>query len=182
MPATKHVKTKITLVGDKAVGKTSLIRRFVLDQFGDEYLLTLGAKIMKKTLQVPFLYQDLVIEIDMAIWDIMGQERFRDIVRDAYFPGTSGVIAVVDLTRRETLEGIPEWIRDVREVSGPVPTILAVNKKDLANQAAFGAAEIVAVSRDVGCEVLSTSAKTGENVPEAFERLATLVSTRYLGI
>src|SRR5437660_10384449 len=92
----KHVKAKVCLVGDVAVGKTSLIRRFVQDEFDDRYIATLGAKVTKKTIKVD--WKDGPTRRDMMRGDIMGEKGFRALLRDAYFEGSHGVIAVCDLT------------------------------------------------------------------------------------
>jgi len=103
-------------------------------------------------------------------------------MKEAYFYGASGILAVVDRTNRASLDGIGEWFTVVREVAGPVPAVLAVNKNDLAAQAAFGTAETGEAARRLGCDVLLTSAKTGENVERAFERLGDLVVHRQLAL
>jgi small GTP-binding protein len=182
MPIEKHIKVKIALVGDKAVGKTSLIRRFVTDQFDDRYLLTLGTKVMRKVVPVPFAARELLVNVDMAIWDIMGQVGFREITKDAYFFGASGALAVIDLTRRDTLEGLEDWIAAVESVAGKVPVVLAVNKKDLVDEAAYRAEDIQAVANRIGCPHLMTSAKTGENVEVVFRALGARVAQRQLQI
>lgn len=180
MPTSKHLKVKVALVGDKAVGKTSLIRRFVTDQFDDRYLLTLGTKVTKKVVTVPFPKEDLTVTVDMAIWDIMGQIAFRDLTKEAYFFGASGVLAVVDLTRHETLDGLSDWTSAVESVAGRVPIVLAVNKKDLEAQAAYDRRYIGSVASRIGCSFLLTSAKTGENVEVVFRALAARVAQRQL--
>lgn len=177
---TQQIRAKVTLVGDKAVGKTSLIRRFVLDEYSDDYLLTLGAKVMKKSVTVAVPGRDLSLDVELGIWDIMGQTRFRDIVKEAYFHGTSGVLAVIDLTRWDTLGGIAAWVDAVREVAGPVPVVLVVNKKDLSSAARFGEKDMEEIARVLGCEYLLTSAKTGENVEETFRRVAMGIAARHL--
>lgn len=175
MTEARHLMTKVVLVGDKAVGKTSLVRRFVLDQFDDRYMLTLGAKVEKKVLEVDLPERDVRATLDMNIWDIMGQVGFRELAKEAYFHGARGIFAVVDVTRRETLAGVGEWVRVVHDVAGPVPMVLVANKKDLANQAAFTPAQLEAVARQLGCTSFLASARTGENVEAAFQQLATLV-------
>lgn len=182
MTERRHLMAKVTLVGDKAVGKTSLVRRYVLDQFDDRYLLTLGTKVTKKVIEVPVPEKDAVVTLDMNIWDIMGQVGFRELGKEAFFHGARGIFAVVDLTRRETLDGIGEWIRAVQDVAGSVPKILAANKRDLPGQAAFRPEDVQSAARAFGCVSFFTSARTGENVEAAFQELATRVVRVYYGL
>lgn len=172
MPGTRHVMAKVVLVGDNAVGKTSLIRRYVVDRFGDEYLVTLGAKVSKKVVELDSPRGGARVSLNMNVWDIMGQASFRDFAKEAYFHGARGIFAVVDLTQRATLDGIGAWIRAVREVAGPVPSVLSANKTDLEEQAAFSPADVASVAQGLGCPSFLTSAKTGENVEAAFQELA----------
>jgi GTPase SAR1 family protein len=79
------MKMKICLVGEGAVGKTSLIRRYVLDEFDDRYISTLGAKITKKELVIGVPTDGNSLKVDMTIWDIMGEKGFRDLLKEAYF-------------------------------------------------------------------------------------------------
>lgn len=176
----RHLKSKICLVGDHAVGKTSLIRRFVLDTFDDRYLMTLGTKVSKKELDLVLAAQGLRVRVDIAIWDIMGQHGFLDLLKDSYFTGAQGIIAVLDPTRRTTLDTLGVWIRSVERVAGRVPTIIAVNKSDLLDQAAYGTREVEQVARGLGCSYVLTSAKTGENVEQIFSRLGTDLVSRQL--
>jgi small GTP-binding protein len=135
---------------------------------------------MRKVVPVPFAARDLLVNVDMAIWDIMGQVGFREITKDAYFFGASGVLSVIDLTRRDTLDGLEDWIRAVESVAGKVPVVLAVNKKDLANEAAYTPEDIQAVAGRIGCPSLLTSAKTGENVEVVFRALSARIAQRQL--
>ncbi len=171
---------KIVLVGDKAVGKTSLIRRYVVDAFDDRYLSTLGAKVTKKVMEVRVPGKDVIASLSLNIWDIMGQASFRELAKEAYFHGASGVIVVVDLTRRETLDGIAEWVRAVRDVARPASVVVAGNKYDLAGQAAVSPPELVEAAKAVGGAHFLTSAKTGENVEAAFAYIANEIGKAYL--
>src|SRR3990170_7296665 len=96
MAKPRLLKAKICIVGEAAVGKTSLIRRFVLDQFDDSYLMTLQAKVSKKTVEIPMAPDGDPVTIEMSVWDLMGQRRFRELLLEAYFQGVSGIIAVAD--------------------------------------------------------------------------------------
>src|SRR5947207_15393201 len=84
----KHVKAKVCLVGDVAVGKTSLIRRFVQDEFDDRYIATVGAKVTKKTVEVE--WRGAPAMLDMMVWDISGEKGFRALLRDASFECPQG--------------------------------------------------------------------------------------------
>ena len=169
------LKAKVCLVGDNAVGKTSLVRRYVLDQFSDTYITTIGAKVSKKELRLE-IPGGRPLVVDLTIWDIMGNPSFRELLRDAYFGDAQGILAVADLTRRETLDGLPGWVEAVTRAVGPVPTVVATNKADLASTAAYTGADAVRTAEAFRGEVFATSAKTGENVEAAFRRLASLVA------
>lgn len=173
------VKTKVCLVGEQAVGKTSLIHRLVSGAFDDAYIRTLGAIVTKKSLDLQEVGGQAV-HVDLTILDIMGKRTFLELFQDAYFYGARGVLAVADLTRRPTLEALGPWVRSVEARSGRLPVVLVVNKADLLDRADFGPGEIETTSKAFGAEAFLTSAKTGENVEEAFRRLAFLAAERQL--
>ncbi len=168
----RRMKMKVCLVGEAAVGKTSLIRRYVLDDFDDKYIQTLGTKVSKKELQVPRPKGDDPLKVDMTIWDIMGQKGFRELLKEAYFYGARGILAVCDVTRRATLDDLDDWIEGVYSVTGKIPIQFLANKWDLRDRAEFGEAEIEQVTRAYGAPFSLTSAKTGENVEPSFTSLA----------
>ena len=176
MTTTKHLKSKVCLVGDKAVGKTSLIRRYVQNMFDEHYITTIGTRVSKKEVRVLFPERDMRIDIDMTIWDIMGETGFRELLKDAYFYGANGVLAVADVTRRQTLDGLDVWIDGVEQIVGKVPILIAVNKTDLPSGAQFSERDVAQFARAYESEFLLTSAKTGANVEEAFQRLGALVA------
>ena len=167
------LKAKICLVGEAAVGKTSLIRRYVLDQFEDKYITTLGAKVSKKELRFDMPESNMTVHTVMVIWDIMGEKTFRDLTKEAFFHGTKGVLAVCDLTRYNTLRELDDWVESVFGVVGEIPVIYAVNKVDLKDEVMvmYGESELDQATRAFNAEYLYTSAKTGENVELAFEKL-----------
>ena len=175
------LKSKICLVGGLAVGKTSLIRRFVLNVFDERYETTLGTKVTKKTLELSFPDRDVAVQVDMTIWDIMGQQGFQELLKEAYFHGARGILAVADLTRRSSLIDVVDWVGAVQGVAGSIPVLIAVNKSDLSQQAEFSQSEIGELREQFACDSLLTSAKTGERVEEAFLRLGRLAAERQLG-
>ncbi|MCJ7561771.1 MAG: GTP-binding protein [Thermoplasmata archaeon] len=158
MPSRKYI-LKLCLLGDGAVGKTSLVRRYVHDSFDDKYLISFGTKVSKKTVTVSEAAADLMI------WDILGQKTHESL-HSAYYRGAAGAFAVCDFTRRPTVESVATWIDGIRSVVGDIPIIMLANKSDLPK--AFPSKEIRSIASSKGCEMMETSAKTGENVEEAF--------------
>ena len=166
----KHVKAKVCLVGDIGVGKTSLIKRYVLDTFDDRYIATIGTKVTKKT--VPCTWRGEDARLDLVVWDIMGEKGFRQLLKESYFEGAQGVLAVCDLTRRDTLQDLYGWIDLVRANAGDVPFVFLGNKADLTPRVVVHESELTAIAERHGASWFLTSAKTGLNVERAFSGLA----------
>ncbi len=167
--ATKHVKAKVCLVGDIGVGKTSLIKRFVLDAFDDRYIATIGTKVMKRC--VPCVWRGSEATMDLVIWDIMGEKGFRQLLKESYFEGAHGVIAVCDLTRRDTLADLYGWIDLARGHAGDIPFVFLGNKADMKSKVVVQEPELAAIAERHRAPYFLTSAKTGLNVESAFEGL-----------
>lgn len=173
----KSVKKNIILLGDGAVGKTSLIRRFVIDDYSDNYIQTIGSKVTKKELIVGEGAEKK--EMVMMIWDIIGQKGYR-YTQSLSFRGMNGALLVADLTREDTLQSILSyWIPMVLRIAGPIPMIFLGNKADLKDDHEFGIEELQDVAAN--CESFGsssncylTSAKTGVSVEEAFVQMAEL--------
>ncbi len=152
------------MLGSFAVGKTSLVRRFVEGFFSDTYLTTVGVKIDKKVVQVNGT------EINLVLWDLYGDDDFQKI-RWSHFNGAAGYLLVADGTRRATLEKAEFLEEHARKEIGPVPFIFLINKNDLASEWEIDS-ENEAQLAAKNWTVLRTSAKTGEHVDEAFAQLA----------
>lgn len=177
----KRMKVKVCLVGEAAVGKTSLIRRFVLENFDDKYIQTLGTKVSKKELTTASMEPSGEMKIDMTIWDIMGQKGFRELLKEAYFYGAKGILAVCDSTRRKTLEDLDDWIEGVYSVTGKIPIEFLANKVDLKDQVQVSEDDMVQAAKAYESPFHFTSAKTGVNVELAFQSLAERIAKeRYL--
>ncbi|MEE9490525.1 MAG: Rab family GTPase, partial [Thermoplasmata archaeon] len=170
-------KLKVGLVGDAAVGKTSPIRKYVLDQFDDAYVRTIGAKVSKKEVFIP-LPHNRQMRVDMMIWDILGERNIADLYMESHFKGMQGILAVCDLTRNETLKSIDGWKSSVFHVAGRVPVCIIANKSDLEDESAMDKKDVARYSRGMGSPFLFTSAKTGMNVERAFGELATWILSR----
>src|SRR3990172_3646126 len=171
----RRMKMKVCLLGGAAVGKTSLIRRFVHDDFSDKYIQTLGTKVSKVDLKVTHPEDGAIVQLGMTIWDIMGQKGFRELLKEAYFYGAKGILAVCDITRRTTLDDIDDWIEAVYSITGRIPIQFLANKVDLKDRAEFGESEIRQGTRAYDSPSSFTSAKTGENVEAGFQSLAARV-------
>jgi len=166
---------KVCLLGDFAVGKTSLVRRFVYDLFEDKYLSTIGVKVSRKVVAVPS--DGAAIDLTIMLWDLADSKEF-DSIRASYLRGTAGAVAVCDLTRPSTVDGLHKYSRDLRAVNPGAHLILAANKTDLTDQQAVTRAQIEAAALDIRAPFYLTSARTGENVDEIFRHMARLLVTR----
>ncbi len=162
-----EVIKKICMLGDPAVGKTSLVHRFVFDVFDDKYLATIGTKIMKKTMILQYPEHALEIRLTMLIWDITGHKRHMSI-HPAYYEGAEGALVVADATRMDTVHNMRNWVEGFRPVVGKVPMVFLINKSDLMNPATFDAKPIEELAKEHGSIYRLTSAKTGANVESAF--------------
>ncbi len=164
----KLLKKKVNLLGGQGVGKTSLILRFVKSVFGEEYLKTIGTNVYKKSVDT----EDG--EVTLILHDIMGEEAYHS-VQEGAFIGSTGAIAVADLTRPETIENLIDgWLPRYKKIaSEDNPIILALNKFDLIEDEEFGDLETYKNEFDM---TLFTSAKTGKNVDTLFEILANKVA------
>ena len=178
MVEVQRMKVKVCLVGEGAVGKTALIRRFIHDQFDDRYISTLGAKVSKKELVVKNPKGDGELAVDMTIWDIMGEKGFRELLKEAYFHGAQGILAVCDVTRKDTLGELHDWIAAVHKVTGQIPIQFLANKVDLERQRVITEEDIQKVAEVHKSPFLLTSAKTGQNVEAGFHRLASTLASK----
>lgn len=115
--------SKIVLLGDGAVGKTSLVRRYVEQTFSDDYIATIGVNVKKK------LIKDL--DLNMSIWDIYGQKSINPGDHSSNYVGAKGALVVFDLTRKKTFMHLKGWIEDLYDVTGKIPVVLLGNKNDI---------------------------------------------------
>lgn len=158
------VQKKICLLGAFAVGKTSLVMRYVNSIFSDKYHTTVGVKIDKKQ-----LVSDNQ-EITLMIWDLAGQDDLTRL-RTSYLRGVSGYVIVADGTRPFSLNTALNMHKEAREYTGDVPFIVAINKADLREEQWQVEQEQIKALEDDGAIIVLTSAKTGEGVEETFQLL-----------
>lgn len=175
MTESAEIIKKVCLIGNSGVGKTSLIKRFILDIFDDKYLKTLGTKVSRKDLIIDHPEKNLKVNLTMMIWDIMGQETFRTILQDSYFFGAGGCLAVCDSTHSETMSDLDKWVGSLHETAGKVPLIILANKSDLKDNIEVKEEMLKKFAGRYNASYLYTSAKTGDNVEKAFLELGKLV-------
>ena len=169
-------KYKILLLGPGNVGKTSLVRNFVEKRFSEDYLPSIGANLFVKMFTFPYKNDKLTVQL--TIWDIAGQAQFQPMLA-TYYKGAKGAFFVADLTSIESFHLLPNWYADfIKNVPEPVPTVLLANKCDL--EAVVGDGTISTAADDVRASCyFKTSAKTSENVIEAFTTLTHAILDKY---
>jgi len=155
---------KIIVVGDHNVGKTSMMRRYVEDQYSDGYKATIGVDFMYQKFKI------LDIEFTLHIWDTAGQEQFKCVSR-AYFRGASAVILAFDLGNPESLDSAREWLEEVkRENSANLMIFLVGTKSDMFHAVDNETGQRVAAQ--INAEYWECSSKNNVNIRELYERIA----------
>ncbi|HEY9743595.1 MAG TPA: Rab family GTPase [Coleofasciculaceae cyanobacterium] len=167
------ISKKICMLGDFSVGKTSLIRRFVERQFSDQYLSTVGVKISRKTVECNLAGQQKQVNVQMLIWDLEGNTKFKAIT-PMHLQGATSAVIVADVRRQATIDHIPNHVQSFLSVNPKGFIIVALNKTDL-----FEDAQLVQMikclpfkAEDQVIAIYPTSAKTGAHVDEIFNQLA----------
>lgn len=165
----RTIQKKVCLLGDFAVGKTSLIRRYVEGRFDDKYLTTVGVAVSRKTLD----YSDL--SLNLLIWDLAGG---RDYGQSRYLIGVAGALIVCDLTRISTLSAYRSYADQLLRSNPDVQMVLLANKSDLIDEISISEEQLYALAQELDSPLLYTSAKTGDQVNQAFRALSDLIIAR----
>ncbi|EEB06336.2 GTPase Ypt5 [Schizosaccharomyces japonicus yFS275] len=154
--------------GDSAVGKSSLVLRFVKDQFDDFRESTIGAAFLTQTLPIN---DELAVKYE--IWDTAGQERYKSLA-PMYYRNANCAIVVYDITQAASLEKAKSWIKELqRQAPEGIVIALAGNKLDLAQERrAVEKSDAESYANEMGLLFFETSAKTAENVTELFTAIA----------
>ncbi len=165
---TGEFSLKLILTGDYKVGKSSLILRFVENLFKNSYQSTIGVEISQKVLD---LSEDT--KMNFAIWDIGGQMTRMAPYRKKFYVGANAAFIVVDRTREDHLKSIDVWYNDIKtHLNANVSVIIVGNKSDLADEIVISEEDIKELAEKNNFHYILTSAKTGENVNEAFRFIA----------
>jgi small GTP-binding protein len=155
---------KVIVVGDAAVGKTSITTRFTADTFKDNYIMTIGVQFFQKQIKIGNK------RVMFQIWDTGGQERFS-FVRPFYYRGAVGALICFDLSSNDSFMNIPKWITDVYSHAGVIPMVLIGNKDDLEDERQVSEERTLSYAKLLKMPYIKTSAKTGNGVKHAFERI-----------
>ncbi len=156
---------KTIVVGDGAVGKTTLTQKFITGKFRSKYKMTLGVDLSVKFLKIK---QTIV---KLQIWDTGGQERFH-YVSPVYYRGALGALCCYDITKRTSFENLPKWFSNVERYCGNIPIVLVATKKDLEEFRTVKEEEGRSFAKEKGIYFFETSANSGINSKKPFFALA----------
>jgi small GTP-binding protein len=166
---------KLILGGDGGVGKTSMVHRFVENEFNVDYKSTIGTSIMKKECE----FENLESKVRFVIWDLAGQSQFKR-VRSSYVANSEAGILVFDVTRRETYDNIKNWHKEILDSAPAITLIIAGNKIDLVDSRAVSRQEGEELPKKLGLSYIEASAKTGDNIEDAFKILALQIIKKFV--
>lgn len=165
----KFINLKIILVGDVSVGKTSVLQRYINNNFKDDYTCTIQAEQKTKIIN-----EDSNTSIRMDIWDTAGQEKFRSLTRQ-YYRDSQGAIIVFDITKKTTFDSLQTWIDDIKDYSDKdIPIIIVGNKSDLIDEREVSENNINEFLNDK-YTYFEVSAKYGNNIDLAFNKMKKLI-------
>jgi len=161
-----ELKVKVILLGNGAVGKTSIANRYTHDKFSSTYKPSLGVDFMVKRVEVDSK------KIKLMVFDTAGQE-FISTLRKRYYSGASGAVIVFDVTRRKTFEDLERWLKEVDQEVGKIQTIFVGNKIDLDEARAISTKEAEEFAALHSAEYMESSALLGEGVRDIFQPFIT---------
>ncbi|KAK8863679.1 Ras- protein Rab-22A [Tritrichomonas musculus] len=161
-----ELKNKIVILGDSGVGKTSLITQWIKGQFNENQNPTIGAGYFEKRVEINDEEQKV------QIWDTAGEERFQAMA-PIYSQNSIGALIVFDLTRKDTMQHIPNWIKCL-ELNGNIPIVIAGNKSDLEETRQVSSDEALEYTNNLGHQFFETCANNGSGVDDAFTQIVNL--------
>lgn len=175
----REMKKKICLVGDSKVGKTSLLKRYIDNEFDNKYIASISAKIFNKDLQVKIQNNGAtnVVNMNLSIWDLIGHRDHEYwALMKRYYLNTDGALFVCDLTSEKSLENLKDWVSSLFNTIGVIPFIVMANKSDLGTEAKFDEEALINFTKQYHSDFYYTSAKDGTNVELSFQHLSKLMA------
>ena len=161
------------MLGDAAVGKTSLTLRYISGFFLDDLKLTIGVDFYSKTTNFKNK------KVKLQIWDFGGEQRFRFLLHQ-YCKGANAAFFLYDITNRLSLDHLPDWTQIIREHAGDIPIMLIGSKVDLKEFRAVTREEGILAAKKYNLSTfIELSSKTGENVEKAFDVITETLFERY---
>lgn len=155
------------MLGDSSVGKSAMLKRLVQDKFDLNAMTTIGAEKYETTVNIRG------DSVPLKIWDTAGQERYRSLQR-AYFQRANGFMLVFDVSQKSTISSLKRWMQDIHDnSSSEVKVVLAANKADLVPE--YDLTEVETFARSYNMPYYLTSARTGQNIREAFVQLSGII-------
>lgn len=164
---------KILILGDAAVGKSSLVQRFIHGKFERQYLMTIGMEPYTRFEEINGT------KICYSLWDIAGEDKFK-VMRKMFFHGAAGSLVAFDITRKESFDKVDTWISEAKNVAPNQSIVLVGNKNDLEDQRVITTEEGKATAARLECiDYIETSALTGDHVAEAFNTIGKNLLNKY---
>ena len=157
---------KVILAGDGTVGKSSLLRRYVFDEFTERHKMTIGMDTHSKLTRVPGLGP-----VKIHTWDLAGQPQWA-AVRESFYLGSHAMALTFDVSQPETIKHLPDWVKECRAKAPHIPVLIVANKIDLPRRVPVE--KIAQWARDNGYNYIEASAKQNYNVEAMFEKLGTM--------
>ena len=162
-----NIDLNIILLGDSSVGKTSLLKKYIDDQFEEAYMSTIGVDFKEKKISLNEL------NVSLKIWDSAGQERFKSIAK-TFIKNADGIMFVYDITHSETLDNLKSWIRQSEDLTEKYKIIIG-NKGDIGDKRQVSEDSLKNFCKAQKIKGIEVSAKLGTNVKVAFETLVQLI-------
>ena len=165
---------RLALLGDSAVGKTSIISTFLNYEFNEDFISTIGWDKRKKTIKL-----ENGKNIDLSIWDTAGQERFHSIALKV-IRKAQGIIVVFDLTKKETFESVVNWLEIIKENFNEVTIVLFGNKCDCESSRQVTTEEATQFAHKKNMPYFETSAKKNINIEDGFSKIANDIFKKHI--
>ena len=163
-----EITLKILLVGDSAVGKTTLLIKYIEDKFSDAHITTIGVEYKDKEITINNR------KVNLQIWDTSGQERYQAITKN-FYRNADGIIFVFDVTKEESFKHLKDWLNSSQDCDKEFKRIIVGNKIDLEEKRVIDKDRIDHFAEKENIQCFETSAKNGANVDVIFQKIGELI-------